>query len=367
MAAWKRLVLTGLIVCLPVPALAATGLAVPLPSIVYRVAVGIAEGTQAVAVGVPGFEAVVAETTQVARRGAIRLSAEELAVAGDTTNEAAPSALADHVEAGSRQAQGRTHIRESTPARARVDSVELQQSVETAPEHAPARQPEGDAGVQRAEDQQPPAAPVQSERSAPSSQPRSDRPDGPPASSGADEPRDSSPDTPARVPEPSSGQPREEPKGGSPGSAAEGSPGSKTPPPPSPTPPPPPPPVIAPPPPLPPVVVLPPVDPLPGLPLTQTPGALLEGIAADLRSIAGEHVDSSGPQRVAAALERVEDARTRLANAQHPDNQGALGQISNAIQKLDQAIEDGELAFDEGAQLINRLNAVVQLIEGAIE
>jgi hypothetical protein len=61
---WRRLFLTSLIVCLPVPMLAASGLAVPLPTIVYRVAVGVAERTQEVAVGVPGFDAVVAEATE---------------------------------------------------------------------------------------------------------------------------------------------------------------------------------------------------------------------------------------------------------------------------------------------------------------
>jgi hypothetical protein len=78
---WQRLFLTTLIVCLPVPMLAASGLAVPLPSVVYRVAVGLAERTQAVAVGVPGFEAVVAETKETPRRGVIRLSAQERAAA----------------------------------------------------------------------------------------------------------------------------------------------------------------------------------------------------------------------------------------------------------------------------------------------
>jgi hypothetical protein len=85
---WQRLFLTTLIVCLPVPMLAASGLAVPLPSVVYRVAVGLAERTQAVAVGVPGFEAVVAETTETARHGMIRLSAQERAAAASAGDAA---------------------------------------------------------------------------------------------------------------------------------------------------------------------------------------------------------------------------------------------------------------------------------------
>jgi hypothetical protein len=85
---WQRLFLTTLIVCLPVPMLAASGLAVPLPSVVYRVAVGLAERTQAVAVGVPGFEAVVAETTETPRHGMIRLSAQERAAAASAGDAA---------------------------------------------------------------------------------------------------------------------------------------------------------------------------------------------------------------------------------------------------------------------------------------
>jgi hypothetical protein len=78
-----------MIVCLPVPMLAASGLAVPLPAIVYRVAVGVAERTQEVAEAVPGFDAVVAETTEAPRRGTIKLSAEELAAAQSASGAAA--------------------------------------------------------------------------------------------------------------------------------------------------------------------------------------------------------------------------------------------------------------------------------------
>jgi hypothetical protein len=76
-------------VCLPVPTLAASGLAVPLPAIVYRVAVALAERTQEVAVRVPGFGAVVAETTDSPRLGTIEPSAQERAAAGSASVVAA--------------------------------------------------------------------------------------------------------------------------------------------------------------------------------------------------------------------------------------------------------------------------------------
>src|ERR671914_1811344 len=85
LSGWRRVALMGVMVALPIPLFAASGLAVPLPSVVYRVAVGVAERTQAVAVGVPGFEAVVAETTETARHGVIRLSAQERATAASTS------------------------------------------------------------------------------------------------------------------------------------------------------------------------------------------------------------------------------------------------------------------------------------------
>ena len=54
----QKLVL-ALLVCFPVPALTGTGLALPLPSGVYQVVVGLAEGTHAVAVRLGGFDAVI--------------------------------------------------------------------------------------------------------------------------------------------------------------------------------------------------------------------------------------------------------------------------------------------------------------------
>src|SRR5918992_134284 len=90
LSGWRRVALMGVMVALPIPLFAASGLAVPLPSIVYRVAVGVAERTQAVAVGVPGIDAVVAGTTELPRRGTIRLSPQEVA-------EARAAATADRI------------------------------------------------------------------------------------------------------------------------------------------------------------------------------------------------------------------------------------------------------------------------------
>jgi hypothetical protein len=119
---WQRLLLTSLIVCLPVPMLAASGLAVPLPTIVYRVAVGLAEHTQAVAVRLPGFEAVVAETTDAPRRGTIKLSAQELAADRSASSIPAREDVDDGVRADTepRRPAVRVSVREEPPTRPRL-------------------------------------------------------------------------------------------------------------------------------------------------------------------------------------------------------------------------------------------------------
>jgi hypothetical protein len=119
---WQRLLLTSLIVCLPVPMLAASGLAVPLPPVVYRVAVGLAERTQAVAVRLPGFEAVVAETTEPPRRGTIKLSAQELAADRSASSTPAREAVDDGVRAARepRRPSLRGSVHEAPPTRPRL-------------------------------------------------------------------------------------------------------------------------------------------------------------------------------------------------------------------------------------------------------
>jgi hypothetical protein len=394
MAAWKRLVLTGLVVSLPVPALAASGLAVPLPSIVYRVAVGVAERTQAVAVGLPGFEAVVPGTAREVRHGAIRLSADELQTASAPAAKPRPATTSAptevegslRVEPDGATAEAARVVASNDPAEPR-NITRRRAATPTAPPEAGPTPHVPESGAT--------AAPVPLERSAVKPIEKAHA-DAAPAAKRSHDPKDPSSDRAERVREPNPGQRKEEPNSAPPGLSGEGpgqrkeepkstppgspglgSPGPKArpqppatpPPPPLPPPPPavapPPPSAIVPPPPLPPIAVPPPLDSVPALE-PETPEALLEAIAADLQT----HVDlssgSSGPQRVAAALERVEDARAKLADPLRPDTKGALGQISNATQKLDQAIGVGELGFEEGTELINRLNAVAQLIEGGI-
>ena len=74
---WQKLLALGALVFLPVPALTATGLAVPIPSLVYRVAAGLAAQSQEIVGGLPGFHAVVANSPRRTRKGVIRLSAAE--------------------------------------------------------------------------------------------------------------------------------------------------------------------------------------------------------------------------------------------------------------------------------------------------
>src|SRR3712207_6224779 len=90
----QRLVL-ALLVCLPVPALAGTGLAPPLPNVVYRVAVALAEQTHVVVVQLPGLGAIE-ETTAAPLGGTIKHTPAERAAA----------------RAAARQLGGRTTLRE---------------------------------------------------------------------------------------------------------------------------------------------------------------------------------------------------------------------------------------------------------------
>lgn len=79
---WQKLLLLGALVFLPVPVLTASGLAVPIPSLVYQVASGLATQTQAIVVQLPGFDAVVADNGGELHQGVIRRSAAELSTPG---------------------------------------------------------------------------------------------------------------------------------------------------------------------------------------------------------------------------------------------------------------------------------------------
>jgi hypothetical protein len=117
--------------------------------------------------------------------------------------------------------------------------------------------------------------------------------------------------------------------------------------------------VLSPPPPLPPTP-LPAVDPLPG-PSSLTPEGQLESIADDLREIVAARGGTSGGDRVEQALDKVESASGRLASTV-PDNEGAIGDIRNAIQKLDDALEEGGISFLEHTDLVTRLREVSALL-----
>jgi hypothetical protein len=205
---WQRLLLTSLIVCLPVPILAASGLAVPLPAIVYRVAVGVAERTQEVAVAVPGFDAVVAETTETPRPGKIKLSPQELAAAHSASDFAA------HEDAGGNHVVGDEPRRVAAVAvvrkergtgsaenAARAGSVGGAAADEDLPPFAPVASEEADAAppttlplAAEASDAQNPAPP-------PSSPAAEDRQDGP-SSSEPEQPKTETPPTATAEPPP---------------------------------------------------------------------------------------------------------------------------------------------------------------------
>jgi hypothetical protein len=327
MTGWKRLALMGVMVCLPIPMLAASGLAVPLPAVVYRVAVGVAERTQAVAVRVPGFGAVVAETKQVARRGTIRLSSEELAVAHppvETTTAAGGqrTALPDRARRSTGYAGRRPDPTKKPEPAARAVKVKPRPVApsDTEPEHAR-------RAVAAPDTQEAPRGSDSPGREEHSPEKRDSRPveDSSGGSAG-----------PSRPPEIRTSTPKEEPRN---------SPTDD----PVPTPPPPTPPSS-----VPPLPVTPPIDPLPD-PVPLPPKAQLEEIAAELRKIAANQDDDGG--RVGQALEKVESALERLAKTP-PDNQGAVGDIKNAVQKLDDALAEGEIDDAQRTRFVTRLNVV---------
>jgi hypothetical protein len=348
MTGWKRLALMGLMVCLPIPMLAASGLAVPLPSVVYRVAVGVAERTQAVAVHVPGFEAVVAETKQVARHGKIRFSAEELAVAGSPTRAATPAGedrpqrplrarhstrRVAHRAKGTKEPAARaTRLKSVAPTRAELDHAT--RAVAAPGTQVPPRasdSPGRDERVQDKKDPVPAENPSGGSTAGPSNPPES-RTSAPKVEHKTSSPRD----------EPTTSPPREEPRN-VPGT----DPILTTPP------------RLTPPPPVPPLPVSPPIDPLPD-PVPLKPKAQLEEIAAELRKI----VAARNADRVGQAVEKIESAVARLEKTP-PDSQGAVGDIKNAVQKLDAALTEHEINIAERTLFVTRLNAVSEQLKAA--
>jgi hypothetical protein len=346
MTGWKRLALMGLMVCLPIPMLAASGLAVPLPSVVYRVAVGVAERTQAVAVHVPGFEAIVAETKQVARRGEIRFSAEELAVAGSPTRAATPAGedrpqralraphsarRVAHRPKGTKGPGARAKpLKSVAPAGAELDRAT--RAVAAPDTREASDPPRRDERVQDRKDPLPAENPSVGSTAGPSNPPESR------TSAPKEEPKASS-----TRDEPTTSAPREEPR-----TAPGTDPVLATPP------------RLTPPPPVPPLPVSPPIDPLPD-PVPLKPKVQLEEIAAELRKI----VAARNADRVGQAVEKIESAVARLEKTP-PDNQGAVGDIRNAVQKLDAAVTEHEITIAERTLFVTRLNAVSEQLKAAL-
>jgi hypothetical protein len=339
MAGWKRLALMGVMVCLPIPMLAASGLAVPLPSVVYRVAVGVAERTQAVAVRVPGLGAVVAETKQVARRGTIRLSPEELAVAHPLVQTTTATgthrpAAADRARRSTGHVVGRPEPTKEREPAARTTKVKPK------PVASPGTHPEPATRAVAAPDAK--EGPRASDSPGREERPPEKRDSRPVENSsggsavGATRPPESRTTTPRE--EPRTSPPKEEPRNTTPDVDP------LPPPPPRPTPP------AS----VPPLAVTPPIDPLPD-PVPLPPKAQLEEIAAELRKIAAKQDDNGG--RVGQALEKVESAVERLEKTP-PDNQGAVGDIKNAVQKLDAALAEGEIDVVQRTGFVTRLNTV---------
>lgn len=252
---WQRLLLTTLIVCLPVPMLAASGLAVPLPSVVYRVAVGLAERTQAVAVGVPGFEAVVAETTETPRRGVIRLSTQERAAAASASGATRYEDLGDGAAPGhgirrpvavARAATG-TH---SPPHPVRVGSVGGGAATAEPQASAPVASAEADVAPPVTAPPAEQASKTQEDGPAPTATSTAEGEQDRPSPQASDEPKGTPGDSSPRAEEPRSDTPRgggtSEPPPTGPGTPSSGSVPETPPPPPVDTPKPTSPPVVPP-------------------------------------------------------------------------------------------------------------------------
>jgi hypothetical protein len=328
MAGWKRLVLMGLMVAVPVPLFAASGLAVPLPSVVYRVAVGIAESTHEVAVRVPGLGTVEAESTHVARAGTITFSAQELAsrtarARSSRAPEAHPSKTQRPEPAAGRAERGaRTPLRPKARS-TRADRVSRKIVPDFEFATAKAAGP-----AARGEPQESPRG-----RSEPAHEQKQQVIAG--------EPRAGTPADPGHLTEPKVSLPKEEATTN-----------------PKLAPPPPPPPAPSLPRPLP---VTTPVDPTPDA-VHLTPAAQLENIADDLRALVEKSPGTRRAERIQQVLDKVESARARLEKTP-PDNQGAVGDIRNAVQKLDSAFLEGVITLVEHTDFKTRLKAISLVLE----
>ena len=324
LAGWKRLALMGAMVCLPVPMLAASGLAVPLPAIVYRAAAGVAEQTQAVTVRVPGLGAFVSETTQVARRGAIRLAPEEVAEAAPASKHTVDTARPRDGARRERIVHGRN--RSPAPKKLELRARPRQATSARRDRSLPAAQ----GGAEPESPQS--SGPAHSDPALDHAPKRPEPPTG-----------GSAPDAPIPPPEVKVDPPTIDP--------------AKVPPPPPPTQPPPPPSP-------PPVAVTPPSVSTPPAPVPLTPKAQLEGIADDLDDLIEASPGTRRADRLEQVVDKVESAIAQLEETP-PDNEGAVGDIRNATQKLDAALVEGVITPAERTLFVTRLNAVSAQLKAA--
>jgi hypothetical protein len=340
MAGWKRFALMFLMVAVPVPVFAASGLAVPLPAVVYRAAVGLAEQTQAVAVRVPGIGAVVAETTRVTRRGTIRFSAEELASGGGEQllqSEPRPEARAPAAQAARR----RRHVRE--PKSPVTNAAPLARARRANPRHETEKAlavPGEESSRAAAKQEKPHPAEAPSGRSETAGEQKHDAPS-------REEGKGGSAPAPAHPAETKNAPAPKEDSNAS-----------------APSPPTAPPPAPPPPPPSSPLPVTPPVN-QPSDPLPLTPEAQLDAIADDLRELIEAKPGTRRADRLQQVLDKVESASARLAK-RPPDNDGAIGDIRNAVQKLDAALLEGVISPLERTEFVTRLEAVSTLLKARL-
>jgi hypothetical protein len=327
--AWNKLLL-GMIVCLPVPALAASGLAVPLPPIILRVAVGLAERTQAVAVHIPGLEAVVAETADTTRTGSIKLSARERAISQLSHNSPTrtrpparalgPSVTAEPARQPALHRAGEGKIPAAAGAAARPARRAHDKPKATASVSRP--RPASERGGRVTEEPRSrPGNPERPEEAArPASEPRSGAPKNDPKNPPTDEPKNST----AEPTTPPNDAPTILPVAPIVGGVA-------------------PAPIPAP----PPAVVD--VPTLPGL----------QGIAADLAAIVADLGPTLG-SKVAAAQAEVESAIAELAKTP-PDAKAALGDLQGAEGDLEGAVKENALSPATGSELMDRIATEARL------
>ncbi len=112
---WRKLLALAGLVFLPVPTLTASGLAVPIPSLVYRVAAGLAANTQQIVVDLPGLPAAEIDSREEASVGVIRLSAAELATAPSSMSADAPGSPGQAGRTGTDDGSGEGSRRGSPP------------------------------------------------------------------------------------------------------------------------------------------------------------------------------------------------------------------------------------------------------------